>query len=240
MPFTSLTNSQIDLICNLYISGRSITSLCDEFHIRFSRIKKLLLARNIQLRTHINTVSIPQYTKDEILPSGSIIFWSRGYESDAHHTKAWVQCYQCKQERFVIIHRKIRNKLWTGRCIQCKNHHERSKNSSNWKGGKRNHGGYIHIHLSILSLEDLNLISSMIYRSYILEHRLVMAKHLRRPLLKSEIVHHLNGIKTDNRLCNLQLVTVNTHRKEEEKLFTSLKNEIARLQTLLDLHSISY
>lgn len=118
---------------------------------------------------------------------------------------------------------------------------KRGPETTNWKGGRHTSRGYVMIAVSTLPKEEQALFSSMANRSSqraIPEHRLVMARSLGRPLTRSEIVHHKNGIKNDNRLANLEIKGNDDHKKEHWQVLQELRRlrgENERLYLLLSM-----
>jgi ADP-ribosylglycohydrolase len=74
----------------------------------------------------------------------------------------------------------------------------RGEKHPRWKGGRReDKNGYI----TIRCYDYPGATGSV----SVYEHQAVMAKHLGRPIMIDESIHHRNGIRNDNRLENLEL-----------------------------------
>ena len=119
----------------------------------------------------------------------------------------WMACEECGKPRWTFcIHRKPTSHV----CVQCNCRRMRKCGSehSSWRGGTFKDGcGYIQIKLT----EDDRFFPMASKARYIRQHRLVVAQHLGRLLGKHEHVHHKNGVRDDNRIENLELVSPANH-----------------------------
>ncbi len=96
--------------------------------------------------------------------------------------------------------------------------------SSNWKGGRTKVKGYV-----LVRHPNHERAS----RGYVREHILVWEKTYNRKLPMDHVIHHLNGIKDDNRPENLIALKSGEHIKVAEpykKRIRELELEIAKLK----------
>lgn len=78
-----------------------------------------------------------------------------------------------------------------------------------WKGGVLMERGY----RMVMANEHPKSVLKGSGLRYIREHRLIMESMLGRMLNDTEVVHHLNGDRSDNRIENLKLMTKSEHSR---------------------------
>lgn len=145
--------------------------------------------------------------------------------------KVWSACKHCGKERWVQgVGGKARWEYCRA-CAQIYNRYSPSGSSHyNWKGGiTKQKGGYL---LQMINRESPYWDMVKTRSKQVLQHRLVMAEYLGRCLKGNEVVHHLNGVRDDNRIENLTLVTLKNH--PHATLNSALKERIRELEGYID------
>lgn len=110
------------------------------------------------------------------------------------------KCDQCKKEFKTYLCYEKRNRKHRFCSKRCEAEFLKYNNTrENWKGGRISSStGYIYIKIDGKEVG---------------EHVLVAEKKIGRRLEADEVVHHINGDKTDNRPENLQVMTNSEHVK---------------------------
>jgi len=118
-----------------------------------------------------------------------------------HFAFIWIACSVCGRERWVRLQKGQPDYECCIACAQkARGLKARGENNPHWNGGRSLSRGYVRV-------LDPRVEGS----HYILEHRLVWEQTHGKPVPKGCVIHHLNGIKTDNRPENLAAVPKKGH-----------------------------
>ena len=120
----------------------------------------------------------------------------------------WVACPECGKKRWVQAKKGIADHKI---CAQCYLKHHNAEQSWNWKGGRSTCMGY-----PVVKYPTHPRASK--WTGYVLEHILIWEQVHNKSVPEGSHIHHINGIKTDNRPSNLVCLTSSKHVKEHQTL----------------------
>lgn len=170
----------VDVIVDAYQSGTKLTDIAKRYGTNHVTIRNHLVRRGVKLREP----GVSTFWTDERRAEAA-----RRYEAGESQQQI-ADDFGCHQTGVCNAIRGMGVPMrYTPRPLR--------------KGGRTvDHNGYVRVLLQ--DDADRHLITPH-RNGYVLEHRLVMARKLGRPLRKDESVHHINGDRADNREENLQL-----------------------------------
>lgn len=192
-PRLSVSPATLDSIRRLATKGLSRRKIAPAVGLTYIQVEKLCVRNNISG-----------------LPPGHDIFVPSPDEE---------RRFRELIENQKIQHRKVAKMMgWTPKRVMrlCKRLKIRTQRTGprggpghpEWKGGRNiDKNGYVLLY---------NPAHPNARGRYVLEHRLVMEQKLGRLLKRTEVVHHINGNKQDNRIENLELFSENGEHLRHE------------------------
>ncbi len=125
----------------------------------------------------------------------------------SHKQYIWSVCPECGKERWV---QAKQGKPDHQRCIECCYKHRSGSENVNWKGGKTRCMGYIVAKAPTHPRANIG--------GYVFEHILIWEQVHNKSVPEGCHIHHINGIKTDNRPSNLVCLSSSRHATEHQTL----------------------
>src|SRR5664280_33785 len=132
----------------------------------------------------------------------------------------------CSQKCY-LVHYSYTHRKTAGVCIKC------GKTWTSQYPGRKYCGKQCYRKYEEGRYIDSNgYVRRLVDREYVKEHRWVVERQLGRRLLRSEQVHHINGVKYDNRPENLQVLSPTAHSAisaKKQQIFYKRVNAYIRL-----------
>jgi len=149
---------------------------------------------------------------------------------DRSHKYLQIVCSQCDIARWVRED-NTRKPKFTNICRKCNSHNQTGGNNGYWKGGVVTIGGYTYTRQHEPNHHRATK------SGYVYEHILIWEQVHQKRLPDKWVVHHLNGIKNDNRPENLVALPDKTHKnvlaKKSERI-RELEAKVKLLEKALD------
>lgn len=169
-----------------YQAGETLTQIGQRYGVAAKVVRDYLIRTGVQLR-----------------PLGAPAFWTqerkteaiRRYQEEGEQLKDIAAAMECSARGLAKILAELGVREIAAR--------PRGEANHNWRGGRIIDGsGYVRVKVKDT---EQQLADDLSRDSYMMEHRLVMARLLGRRLLKSETVHHIDNDRQNNEPGNLQL-----------------------------------